>query len=79
MFQRRACTRSSPRMAAVPGGNLPAEPPPPVGPPVGGPEFLLLPEPEGGVLNHGGADNVLVEGARNPPETDKAKVLKVIF
>jgi hypothetical protein len=71
------------RMAAMPGGILPAEPPPLVGglpPPggvVGGPEFLLLPEPEGGVLNHGGPDAVLLEGAGNMPEADKAKVLKV--
>jgi hypothetical protein len=60
-------------MAAVGGGGggiAMAEP-------VGGPEFLLLPEPEGGVLNHGGPDNVPEEGARNPLEMDTAKVLKV--
>ncbi len=56
------------------GGNAAAEPAPV---PVGGPEFLLLPEPEGGVLNHGGPDNVPEEGARNPLEMDTAKVLKV--
>lgn len=67
-------------MAAVPVGGILPEPPAAaelgVMPPVGGPEFLLLPEPEGGVLNHGGADNVPEEGARNPLETEKARVLK---
>ena len=64
-------------MAAVPGGGIIPEPPPV--PPVGGPEFLLLPEPEAGVLNHGGPDNVPDEGVRNLLEVGKAKVLNVMI
>ncbi len=60
---------------AVPGGGGGALPPVPV---VGGQEFLLLPEPEGAVLNHGGPDAVQLEGARNNSEADKAKAVKVI-
>jgi hypothetical protein len=65
-------------MAAVAGGG----PPPEIAAApaaVAGPEFLLLPEPEGGVLNHGGPDNVnvVVEGVGNLVDDKAAKVLKV--
>lgn len=46
-------------------------------PPVPGQDFLLLPDPDGGVLNHGGVQNMMEEIRPENQEEKKKLVLKV--
>ena len=59
-------------MAGVPlPGGLPGDPG------GGGQEFLLLPDPDGAVLNHAGAAHNLPGAARQNNPTEKKQVFKV--
>ena len=55
-------------------GGLQAEPPP-----VPGQDFLLLPDPDGGVLNHGGVENMVEEVRPENQVEKKMQVLKVVL
>ena len=46
-------------------------------PPVPGQDFLLLPDPDGGVLNHGGVQNIMEEIRPENQEEKKKLVFKV--